>query len=107
MTVALSVGISWLSGAGSADESKPLVITLQNHVFQPTEIHFPSHQKAEIVVKNLDPTPEEFESGALNIEKVIAGQSEGRVHIRPTEHGHYTFVGEYHEKTARGVLIAD
>jgi hypothetical protein len=90
-----------------AQGAGPLVVTIENHVFNPSEIHFPANQKFEVLVKNLDATPEEFESGALNIEKVIAAKSEGLVRIRPTNHGHYTFVGEYHEKTARGVLIAD
>jgi hypothetical protein len=91
--------ISW------ADE--PQIVTIQNHLFQPTEIHFPSHKPVVLLIKNLDDTPEEFESGALQIEKVIPAHGQGYVHIRPSEHGHFTFVGEYHEKTARGVLIAD
>jgi hypothetical protein len=98
---------AWIARAQAADSKPPQVITIENHVFHPTEVHFPSGQKAVLLIKNLDSTPEEFESGALGIEKVIAAHGEGIVRLRPTEHGHYTFVGEYHEKTARGVLIAD
>jgi len=87
--------------------ARPQILTIENHLFQPTEIHVPSHQTAVILVKNLDAAAEEFESAALKIEKVIPGKGEGLIHIRAMEHGHYTFVGEYHEKTARGVLIAD
>jgi hypothetical protein len=104
LTMMVCVGMSSLV---QAEDVKPQVITIENHLFHPTEIHIPSNQRAEILVKNLDPEAEEFESGALSIEKVIAGKSEGLVRIRATPHGHYTFVGEYHEKTARGVLIAD
>jgi plastocyanin domain-containing protein len=90
-----------------AEDAKPIVITLQNHLYRPSEIHVPAHQRAILIVKNLDATPEEFESGALQIEKVIPANSEGTVRIRPSEHGHYTFVGEYHEKIARGVIIVE
>lgn len=84
-----------------------LVLTLQNHVFQPEVIHIPAHKKTEILVKNLDSTPEEFESSALKIEKVIAGGKDGIVRIRALDPGRYSFVGEYHEKTARGVIVAE
>lgn len=93
--------------AAFAEDTPPILITLQNHVFIPTEVHVPAHQKAVLLIKNMDATAEEFESGALQIEKVIAAKSEGIVRLRPTDHGHYTFVGEYHEKIARGVLIVD
>jgi hypothetical protein len=107
ITVVATVAIAQTPQTSWADEAKPQVITIQNHLFQPTEIHIPAHQKAVLLIKNLDATPEEFESGALSIEKVIPAKGEGLVHVHAMDHGHYTFVGEYHEKTARGVLIAD
>ncbi len=88
-------------------DDQPIVITLKDHHFTPSEIHFPSGKKAIFVVKNQDDAAEEFESAALKIEKVIPAKSEGLIRIGPTDHGHYSFVGEYHEKEARGVLIAD
>jgi Cupredoxin-like domain len=97
----------WTGQAAFAEGTKQQVITIESHLFHPPEIHIPSHQPAVILIKNLDPAAEEFESAALGIEKVIPGKGEGLVHIRAMDHGHYTFVGEFHEKTARGVLIAD
>jgi hypothetical protein len=38
---------------------------------------------------------------------VIAGKSNGVVRIGPLKPGHYPFVGEYHEATAKGVVIAE
>jgi heme/copper-type cytochrome/quinol oxidase subunit 2 len=96
-----------LSTGAQADEPAPIVVTLENHIFTPSEIHIPAHTKAVIIVKNNDATAEEFESGALKIEKVVAAHSQGEIHVRPSEHGHYTFVGEYHEKVARGVIVVD
>lgn len=99
--------VFFIGAISSAVADEPQVITIENHVFHPAEIHFPSGKSVVLLIKNLDATPEEFECGALQIEKVIPAQGQGYVHVRPSEHGHFTFVGEYHEKSARGVLIAD
>jgi len=39
----------------------------------PTVLKVPANQRIKLTVQNLDPTPEEFESHALNREKVIPG----------------------------------
>jgi len=46
------------------------------------------------------------ESNVLKIEKVIPGKSKGIVFIGPLKAGEYPFVGEYNEKTAKGVVVA-
>ena len=57
------------------------------------------------MIKNEDATPEEFESHALNREKIIPGNSEGVVFVGPLDTGEYPFVGEFHEDSAQGKLI--
>lgn len=81
-------------------------VELRDHVFAPSEIIVPAGRPVELHIKNLDATAEEFDSSALKVEKVIAGRGEGVVHIRPLAPGRYPFMGEYHEKTARGLVIA-
>ena len=83
------------------------VLTIKNHVFSPTEIKVPANQRVMITVVNEDATPEEFDSSALKVEKVIAGKSKGVVRIGPLKPGRYPFIGEYHESTAKGVVIAE
>ena len=58
-------------------------------------------------MKNSDPTPEEFESHPLGVEKVIAGNASATIRIKPLAKGSYKFVGEYNEDTARGTMIAE
>jgi len=53
-----------------------------------------------------DDTPAEFESHDLKREKVIPGNSEGTLILGPLKAGTYSFVGEFHEKTAKGSIIA-
>ena len=80
-------------------------LTIKDHRFQPTELTVPAGKKIKLIVHNKDATPEEFESHSLNREKVIAGNSSATIFIGPLVPGQYPFVGEYNEKTAKGVII--
>jgi hypothetical protein len=88
-----------------ADADGNIVVVLQNHVFSPAEIHIPAGEGAQLLIKNLDATADEFDSSALKIEKVIAGKSSSLVKLRALDKGSYPFVGEYHSQTAKGVVI--
>jgi plastocyanin len=90
--------------AAAADDEFKLVI--QDHKFQPAEVVVPAGKKVKLVVENRDATPEEFESHALNREKVIAGKSTATIFIGPLKPGSYPFVGEYNENSAKGVIVA-
>jgi plastocyanin len=81
-------------------------LVIKNHRFEPTEVTVPAGQKIKLVVDNQDPTPEEFESHSLNREKVIKGGTKATIFIGPLKPGTYEFVGEYHESTAKGRIIA-
>ena len=73
--------------------------------FDPVDF-FALVKKVRLLVKNLDATPEEFESHDLKREKVIPGKSEATIIIGPLKPGTYKFVGEFHESTAKGSIIA-
>ena len=81
-------------------------LTIQEHRFQPAELTVPAGVKIRLAVENSDSTPEEFESHELNREKVIPGKSSATIFIGPLAPGRYPFFGEFNEKTARGVIIA-
>ncbi|MHB1216245.1 MAG: cupredoxin domain-containing protein [Thiobacillus sp.] len=82
-------------------------LTIKDHRFVPAELKVPAGKKVKLVVNNLDSTPEEFESHQLNREKVIAGNAKATIYIGPLSPGKYAFWGEFHEKTARGVIVAE
>jgi len=90
-----------------AEEAYTATITIRDHRFEPSEIHVPAGKRIALTVINADPLSEEFDSSALKVEKVIAGKSQGVVHISPLNPGRYDFIGEYHEQTARGQVIAE
>jgi hypothetical protein len=85
----------------------PITITIKNHRFEPAEVKVPANKRVILTIVNDDPTPEEFESKPMKVEKVIPGKSKGTVRIGPLKAGRYPFIGEFNEATAKGVVIAE
>jgi plastocyanin len=94
------------AGAPSASEQASYTLTIKNHRFQPSELSVPAGKRFKLIVRNLDPTPEEFESHSLNREKVVRGRGKITINIGPLKPGTYKFYGEFHEKTAQGRIVA-
>ena len=90
----------------AAAQELSYTLTIKDHRFEPSELQVPAGKKIKLLVKNLDPTAEEFESHDLKREKVIAGKSEAIISVGPLKPGTYKFVGEFNEKTAKGSIIA-
>ena len=90
-----------------ADEPLNIPVTIKDHRFDPAEIHVPQGKPVMLTITNKDPTPEEFDSTALKVEKVIVGGTYGTVRLRPLGPGRYPFMGEYHSDTAQGVVISE
>ena len=94
------------TGPATATDDKPVELTISNHKFHPARLEVPAGRLFTLRIRNTDATPEHFDSRDLRIEKVIRGNSVGVMTIRPLEPGEYRFVGERHETTATGVMIA-
>ena len=83
------------------------VIVIKDHKFAPAELRVPAGKRITLTVDNQDATPEEFELKALRVEKVVPGGSKGVVRFGPLVAGTYDFVGEFHEDSAQGKVIAE
>ena len=81
-------------------------LTIKDHRFQPAELTVPSGKKIKLLIENQDATAEEFDSFALNREKVISGHGSATLYIVPLDAGRYPFIGEFNEATARGAIVA-
>lgn len=88
----------------AADADYTLVI--KEHRFLPPELMLPAGKKIKLMIENQDATPEEFDSHALNREKVLGGHGSATLYIGPLDSGRYPFSGEFHEATAQGAIIA-
>jgi hypothetical protein len=101
------IGLALLLASGSqAGAAEPEIrLVLKDHRFNPSEATAPAGQKLRLVIENQDATPEEFESYALNREKIVPGGGKIVVYVGPLKPGRYEFFGEFNAKTARGWLV--
>ncbi len=82
-------------------------LAIRDHKFAPAELRVPVGKKIKLIIDNQDATAEEFESHALNREKVVPSNSKVPVFIGPLQPGRYSYVGEFNPKTANGVIVAE
>ena len=93
--------VAWAAGG-----AEPTLL-IRDHKFDPPELHVPAGKRIAVTVENRDATPEEVESKALRVEKVIAGSGKGIVRFGPLNAGTYPFFGDFHQDTAQGRVVAE
>jgi hypothetical protein len=87
----------------AAQDAKP-TLTIQNRQFVPAEITIPAGQKVELIIRNQQQTPAEFESTSLHREKVVPPGGEISVFVGPLEAGRYEFFDDFN-RAARGFVV--
>ena len=103
----LAVTLAAFAAAPLQAAEPEATLVIKNHRFEPAELKVPANQRVKLTVHNQDDTPEEFESHKLNREKVIPAGAKATLFIGPLKPGRYDFFGEYHESTAKGVVVAE
>ena len=89
----------------AAAEMEVYDLVLKDHRFIPNRLEVPADRKVVLHLINQDDATEEFDSTDLKREKVVKGGQDIRIIVGPLSPGEYKFVGEYHEETAKGVLV--
>jgi hypothetical protein len=102
LSIALSVAV-----ASAADTPPELALSLDQHRFSPEELRVKANAPFLLVITNKDKEDEEFEMSSLRIEKMIPGGKTLKLKIPALKPGTYQFVGEFHEKTAKGRIVAE
>ena len=102
--IAMTTFASPSSQASGVDE--PYVITLKNHAFSPQVLVVPVDKKIRLTIHNQDLTPAEFESNALNREKIVTAKAEITVFIGPLKAGTYSYYDDFHKATTSGTIEA-
>jgi plastocyanin len=95
-----------LAAAPARADDETFTLSIEGHRFAPTDLEIPAGKKITLIVKNLDKTPEEFESTDLRREKVVTGGDQITVYVGPLRPGRYEFFGDFNPDTARGHIIA-
>lgn len=90
-----------------ADAPFAIELTLKDHLFEPAEIKAPANTPIEITLKNEDDGVEEFDSDSLRTEKIVTKHATIKIKLKPLAAGRYPFQGEYHAKTAQGMLVVE
>lgn len=90
----------------AADPPAELTLILDKHRFSPEEIQVKANTPFVLVITNKDNEDEEFEIVSLRLEKVIPAGKTVSVKIPALKAGTYEFIGEMHEKTAKGRIRA-
>lgn len=101
------LGLGFATALAGAASAETYTLTIKDHKFDPLELKIAADKAATLVVKNLDATPEEFESKPLRIEKVVPAGGEATFQLRPLKPGRYKFVGEFHEDSAKGEVVVE
>ena len=96
-----------LPAAARADDPVTIDLTLKDHKFEPAEIKAPAGKPIEITLKNEDDSFEEFDSNSLRTEKIVTRHATITIKLKPLAAGRYPFQGEYHAKTAQGMLVVE
>jgi Cupredoxin-like domain len=103
--VPVVVGLFVMLPCTSHAQEPAYTLAIRDHRFEPSEIDIPAGKKVALVVRNLDPTPEQFDSTQLRRENVVRGGQEITIYIGPLRPGRYEFFGHFNPKTARGQII--
>jgi hypothetical protein len=103
--MALALLLATTAGLAMAGEPE-YRLRIEGHRFDPPELLVRAGEKLRLLVENADKTAEEFESYALNREKIIAPGQTAVIYVGPLKPGRYEFFGDFHPATARGWLVA-
>ena len=90
-----------------ADEPTKYEWTIKGHAFDPPELRVPAGKAFVLKLKNLDPTPAEFESHSMKVEKIVAGNAEVTVRVKALKAGTYDMFDEFHEDETKATLVAE
>ena len=106
MSRVFALGLLLLTLAVPAAAQTPSVnITVRDNQFVPAEVPVPAGVKVELVIRNEQQKPAEFESHVLHREKVIPPGGSASVFIGPLKPGRYEFIDDFHPAT-KGVVVA-
>jgi len=88
-----------------AQQPPEIALTFSGAAFEPSEVPVPAGAKFTLRIDNKSAAAMEWESHALNREKVVAAGKSGKLSIGPLSAGSYEFFDDFHPKI-RGHLIA-
>lgn len=99
----LTLAALLLAGAAYADA--PLTVAIKDRAFIPQEITVPAGVKVELLIRNQDALPAEFESYDLSREIVVPAHGQVKVYIGPLDPGRYRFFNDFYQSAQGWVVV--
>jgi hypothetical protein len=84
-----------------------LELTLDQQRFSPEEFRVKVNTPFILAITNKGKEDEEFELSSLRSEQIVSGGQTLRFKMPALKPGTYACVGEFHEKTAKGRIVAE
>lgn len=88
-----------------ADDEPVFKMTIKDHQFQPSTLHVPADAKVKVLIKNLGPEQEGFNSFDLARDKTVPEGEEVTVYLGPLDPGNYKFWSRNHRETMKGQVV--
>ena len=102
LSIALSAVIT-----SAADTPPEFALVLEQQRFSPEELRVKANAPFILVITNKDKDDAEFEMASLRIEKVVPGGKALQLKMPALKPGTYQFIDDFHEKTAKGRIVAE
>ena len=93
----------FLSGAALADGVP--VISIHNAQFEPRELLIAPGVRTQVVIRNQDAIPAEFESYDLSREVVVPAHGEVSFFVGPAEPGRYEFFNDFNRDMKGAIVV--
>ena len=91
----------------AAMAAEPLQIDIKAQAFVPQELRVPAGVKVQLIIRNNDDLPAEFESYDLSREIVVPAHGQVKVFIGPLDTGRYRFFNDFHQESEGWVVASD
>ena len=92
--------------AYGAGPDAPLTLDIKDRGFVPQELMLPAGVKVELIIRNQDALPAEFESYDLSREIVVPAHGQVKVYIGPLSPGRYRFFNDFYQSAEGWVVVA-
>ena len=83
----------------------PIQIDIKAQAFAPQELQVPAGVKVQLIIRNNDDLPAEFESYDLSREVVVPAHSQVKIFIGPLDAGRYRFFNDFHQESEGWVVV--
>ena len=104
MPRALAALVLLVFTAPALAQQPTVALAIRDNQFIPAEVPVPAGVKVELVIRNEQTSPAEFESTSLHREKVVTPGGSISVYVGPLDPGRYEFFDDFHPAT-RGFVV--